>query len=154
MSKLLITEYNNVRIDLPLDHTYAVTKAIITKLLPAGPTGPDEPMSLRSMATTFSTATLYWSIPRVAYTPETYTVEYGTNALNLNERSATVSGVSGVNDYSVELTGLQHATLYYYRVQSTNSIGTRSSGLSSVQIRNASKQQKVILNLSFLHQLV
>ena len=107
------------------------------------------------MATTFSTATIYWSIPRVAYTPETYIVAYGTDPLNLNERSATVSGVSGVNDYSIELTGLQHATLYYYRVQSTNSIGTRSSGLSSVQIQNASKQQRVIilLNLCSLHSL-
>ena len=102
------------------------------------------------MATTFSTATVYWSIPRVAYTPETYTVAYSTDPLNLNERSATISGVSGVNDYSVELTGLQHATRYYYRVQSTNSIGTRSSGLSSVQIQNACKQQKVTLNLYFM----
>ena len=106
----------------------------------AGPTVPDAPTNLQSTVTSFSTATISWSITRVAYTPETYVVMYGTNPLDLNQRSPTISGVSGVAEYSVGLTGLQHGTLYYYQVQSTNTIGSTSSALSSVQIQNACKQ--------------
>ena len=80
-----------------------------------------------------------WSVSRAVYTPETYTVVYGTNRVNLNRRSTPISGVSGVNQYSVELTQLQHGTVYYFQVESTNTIGSTRSEIRSFEIQNACK---------------
>ena len=65
---------------------------------------------------------------------------YGTDQTNLNQRSTAVSGVSGTTSYSVELTQLRHSTLYYYKVQSTNTIGTTDSEVRSFEVQNACKQ--------------
>ena len=92
------------------------------------------------MVTSFSTATISWSVSRVTYTSETYAVVYGTDQTNLNQRSTAVSGVSGTTSYSVELTQLRHSTLYYYKVQSTNTIGTTDSEVRSFEVQNACKQ--------------
>ena len=92
-----------------------------------------------STVTSFSTVNISWSVSRVAYTPETYTVVYGTNQLNLNQRSTTVVGASGTTRYSVELTQLQHSTLYYFQVESTNIIGTTYNETGSFVVPNACK---------------
>ena len=65
---------------------------------------------------------------------------YGTDQTNLNQRSTAVSGVSGTTSYSVELAQLRHSTLYYYKVQSTNTIGTTDSEVRSFEVQNACKQ--------------
>ena len=106
-------------------------------LLFSGPASPDAAANIESTATSFSTVTISWSVSRVAYTPETYTVVYGTNQLNLNQRSTTVVGASGTTRYSVELTQLQHSTLYYFQVESTNTIGTTYSETRSFEVQNA-----------------
>ena len=105
----------------------------------AGPRSPLAAASINSIVTSFSTATISWSVSRVAYTPETYTVVYGTNQINLDQRSTSVSGVTGVSGYSIELTQLQHGTVYYFQVESTNSIGTTRSGIRSFEVQNACK---------------
>ena len=64
---------------------------------------------------------------------------YGTNQLNLNQRSTSTSGSTGVNHYSVELTQLQHGTVYYFQVESTNTIGSVSSETRSFEVQNACK---------------
>ena len=80
----------------------------------------------------------------MAYTPETYTVVYGTNQLNLDQRSDSVNGTSGTTHYSVELTQLQHSTQYYYQVESVNTVGrTYSEIIESFEIQNACKQDNL-----------
>ena len=107
-----------------------------------GPSVPDTPTNLDSTVNNFSTATVSWSVSRVAYTPENYTVVYGTNQLNLNQRSTTISGVSGTTSYSVELAQLQHGTRYCFQVQSTNTVGSTHSAVASFEVQNACKQPK------------
>ena len=67
----------------------------------------------------------------VAYTPETYTVSYGTDPTMLNYTSEVIVGstdVTAINQvHSVTLRNLQSNTRYYYRVVATNTIGTNSS---------------------------
>ena len=81
----------------------------------------------------------------MAYTRENYTVVYGTDQLNLNHRSTTISGVSGTTSYSVELAQLQHSTRYYFQVQSSNSVGSTNSAVASFEVQNACKQTKITL---------
>ena len=107
--------------------------------LTSGPTVPDATTNIEPTVTSFSTVTISWSVSRVAYTPETYTVVYGTNQLNLNQRSTTVVGASGATHYSVELTELQHSTLYYFQVESTNTIGITYSEIRSFDIEDPCK---------------
>ena len=83
----------------------------------------------------------------MAYTPERYTVVYGTNQMNLNQRSTTISGDSSTTRYSVELTQLEHGTRYYFRVQSMNTIGSTNSELASFEIQNACKQPETVIPL-------
>ena len=68
--------------------------------------------------------TIQWKVSTIAYTPETYFIEYGTAVDQLNMPSSKQeSGPSiMVQDrvYSIELTGLQPWTTYYYRVVATN----------------------------------
>lgn len=75
----------------------------------------------------------------MAYTSETYTVVYSANRMNLDQRSTSIRGVTGVSAYSVELTQLQHATMYYFQVESTNTIGTTRSEIRSFEVQNACK---------------
>ena len=107
-----------------------------------GPSVPDAPTNLDSTVISFSTATISWSVSRVAYTPENYTVVYGTNQFNLNQRSTTVNGIPGTTSYSVGLAQLQHGTLYYFQVQSTNTVGSTHSAVASFEVQNACKQTK------------
>lgn len=111
----------------------------------SGPTVPDSATNIESTVTSFSTVTISWSVPRVAYTPETYTVVYGTNKLNLDQRSTTTSGVSGTTHYSTELTQLQHSTLYYFWVESTNTIGSTNSETRPFEVQNTCKQAPLSL---------
>lgn len=75
-------------------------------------------------------------MPQVAYTPENYTVIYGTNRSILNDTSARVLGtpdITAINQiYSVTLRGLQPNTRYYYQVVATNSIGMNLSVIAEL----------------------
>ena len=62
---------------------------------------------------------------------------FGTSRMNLNQRSASISGVVGVSQYSIELTQLQHGTVYYFQVESTNTIGSTRSEIRSFEVQNA-----------------
>ncbi len=76
-------------------------------------------------------AVIEWLIPAVTYTPETYTVTYGTDRTMLNYTSEVVVGstdISAISQvYTVTVRNLQSNTRYYYRVVATNSNGTNSS---------------------------
>ena len=105
-----------------------------------GPVVPVAATNIESTVTSFSTVILAWTVPRVAYTPETYTVVYGTNQLSLDQRSDSVNGTSGTTHYSVELTQLQHSTQYYYQVESVNIAGFTQSDIADFEVQNACKK--------------
>ena len=96
-------------------------------------------------------AVIQWLVPEIAYTPETYTVTYGTDRTMLNYTSEVVIGstdVTAVNQvYSVTLRNLQSNTRYYYQVVATNNIGTNSSVISDLMTPQPGITLKVVKSL-------
>ena len=96
-----------------------------------GPAVPVQPV-LGTVSVTPTTATIYWTIPQVSYTPENYTVIFGTSMDELNMISSVVNTnnihnlqfITATNmQYSVTIQGLNINVMYYYQVQSVNTIG-------------------------------
>lgn len=97
----------------------------------SGSSAPLQPIDIVHTTLSSEVAVVQWLVPEVVYTPETYTVTYGTDRTMLNYTSEVISGssdITAVNQvYSTTLRNLQSNTRYYYRVVATNSIGTNSS---------------------------
>ena len=97
----------------------------------AGPSSPLQPSNLMSTSVRHNTATIQWTVPRIAYTPENYTLHFGTSSGSLTRFSQQVQ--SGDNftatnlPFSLQLTGLSAGTTYYYQVVAVNSVGSTSS---------------------------
>ena len=93
------------------------------------------PVLVRTGNISDSSALIQWTVSSIAYTPETYVVEYGTNQDSLDMTSdPTHSGedITVVNQmYSVQLSSLEPVTQYYYQVVATNTARSRSSNLLS-----------------------
>ena len=80
-------------------------------------------------------AAIIFTVPNVAYTPETYFVQYGLTSTSLNLTSDTVGTrqelvdsvhsfiTAGNEDYTITITGLVINRQYYYRVVANNIIG-------------------------------
>ncbi|CAI8048070.1 Receptor-type tyrosine-protein phosphatase S [Geodia barretti] len=90
--------------------------------------GPAAPMSvsLRSTDVTDTTAIISWTVFSIAYTPETYTVLYGTTTDSLDRTSGqqrtSGSDISVTSlPLSLPLSGLDPDTAYYYTVNASNS---------------------------------
>ena len=97
----------------------------------AGPRSPVTAESLTVSAVSSTSATIGWTVPSIAYTPETYVVEHGTSQDRLNMSSdPQYSGPNisiGSRTYSVQLNGLSAGTLYQYQVVANNLKQTSSS---------------------------
>ena len=78
-----------------------------------------------------TSATISFTIPSIAYTPETYTVQYiGLELQNIlkNSMSEQSPNITATNmKYQITLTGLEEANTYNFTVVSTNCIGNTSS---------------------------
>ena len=76
-------------------------------------------------------ATIQWTVSRIAYTPETYTVHFGTSSGSLspfNQQQQSGDNFTATNlTFSVQLTGLSAMTTYYYQVMAMNSVGSAAS---------------------------
>ena len=89
-----------------------------------------------NISTRHDRATVQWSVSYVAYTPETYTVNYGlaNDSLDMpaiaTQRGDSFTIPSQPFMFSTELTGLSPGRTYYYQVEARNSEGTT---LSAVQ---------------------
>ena len=82
-----------------------------------------------------SSALIQWRVSSIAYTPETYVVEYGTSQDSLDITSdPTHSGgditIANVT-YSVTLSDLRENTTYYVHIVATNTAGRSTT--SSVE---------------------
>ena len=79
----------------------------------------------------YNRATINWTVSRIAYTPETYTVHFGISSgslTNITQQQQSGDNFTATNlQFSVELTGLSAGTRYYYQVVAVNSVGTTAS---------------------------
>ena len=95
--------------------------------MPTGPSDPEQPTSLRATGTSFNGTIIQWTVVRIAYTPETYTVHFGTSPGSLtsfSQQRQSADNFTATNlPFSVPLTGLTPATDYSYQVVATNTIG-------------------------------
>ena len=107
------------------------TSCDVCIILSVGPTSPAIPGFVEAISIDETRATIQWTVSSIAYTPETYVVEYGTSQDSLGLTSGsqhsgpdiTVTNVT----YSVQLSNLEPATTYHYRVVATNTAGTNTS---------------------------
>ena len=96
---------------------------------------PYPPQQVHSDIVTHNTALIQWTVSSIAYTPETYVVEYGTSQNSLDMTSdPTHSGeditIANVT-YSVTLSDLRENTTYYVHIVATNTAGRSTT--STVQ---------------------
>ena len=96
-----------------------------------GPAPPMQPTNVRVITTSATTATVQWTVPLIAYTPETYVVSYSTGSLTrqvlMSDPVESGADFDAVNQtFSVELTGLEPNTAYNYQVISSNTVGTNT----------------------------
>ena len=84
-----------------------------------------------STGVTHNTATIHWTVSRIAYTPENYTVHFGTSSGSLalfNQQRQSGDNFTATNlSFSLQLTGLSAGTIYYYQVVAVNSVGSIAS---------------------------
>ena len=124
-------------------------------LIILGPAVPVQPV-VGTVNVTPTTATISWTIPQVSYTPENYTVLFGTSMDELNMISSIVNTnnfdnlqfITATNvPYTVTIQGLNINVVYYYQVQSVNTIGKNYSSISNF---TTSESGKITLFIYFI----
>ena len=98
----------------------------------AGPSSPLQPSNLTSTGVRHNRATIQWTVSWVAYTPENYTVHFGTSPGSLTpfnqQRRQSGDNFTATNlQFSLQLTGLTAGTTYYYQVVAVNTVGSNAS---------------------------
>jgi len=100
----------------------------------AGPRAPHPPQNVAVIAISGNRATIQWTVSSIAYTPETYVVEYGTSQDSLNLTSYSQHSGPDITftdvTYSVQLSNLEPA-IYHYQVVVTNTADRSTSGAQS-----------------------
>ena len=117
-----------------------------------------QPTDLRVTSPGATTATVEWTVPLIAYTPETYTyvVNYSTDNLKcqvlMSDPVESGADFDAVNQsFSVELTGLEPNTTYNYQVMSENTEDTAVSVLQSFATIAGSKLTNVFCDFKLLY---
>jgi len=89
-----------------------------------GPRPPNSPQDISTINIRDNRATIQWTVPSIAYTPETYVVEYGTSQDSLGLTSGSQHSGPDITatdvTYSVQLSNLEPATTYHYQVVANN----------------------------------
>ena len=121
-----------------------------------GPANPVQPQNLMNISTQHHRATVQWSVSYIAYTPETYTVNYGRamNSLNMSvtatQRGDDFAIPSQPFMFSAVLTGLDAGVIYYYQVEARNSVGPTESTVQQF----TSAEQRMHMTCFCIHMSV
>ena len=103
-------------------------------IVSSGARPPFTPKQVQSIVTT-TTANISWTVPVIAYTPESYIVTYYGLELqpNTKESALNVGDPTDIqttnNIYFVLLEGLEEANTYKYTVNAINCNGTTSTDM-------------------------
>ena len=98
--------------------------------------------------TTPTTATITWIISEVTYTPENYTIIYGTTNDTLNSISDIIMTrdidnlqfITATNEtYSVTINGLMINQMYYFRICAVNTINESKTDINTFITSEAGK---------------
>ena len=88
---------------------------------------------------THNRATIHWTVTKIAYTPETYTVHFGTSPGSLapfNQQRQSRDNFTATDlSFSIELTELSAGTTYYYQVVAVNTVASNKSTVQQFQTR-------------------
>ena len=107
---------------------------------------PNTPTNLQTAATDFTSVRISWDVSDIPYTPETYTILYGTDSSSLSQSSSPVHSdlplSPGTQQFSVSVSGLQENIVYYFQVEAVNSVGSAQSQLGTFMIEDVRKCQK------------
>ena len=111
--------------------------------------GPSAPLQPSSVIYVGVNSTIQWTVLWIAYTPETYTVHFGTSPgslTNFSQQRQSGDNFTATNlSFSVQLTGLSAGTTYYYQVVAVNSVGSNQSIVQQFTTSELSKLQMVII---------
>ena len=92
----------------------------------------------------------------IAYTPENYTVHFGTSPgslTNVSQQRQSGDNFTATNlPFSLQLTGLSAGSTYYYQVVAVNSVGSSQSTVR--QFRTNELRKLIILYGKYLHIVV
>ena len=118
-----------------------------------GPTNPVTPDNNRAANILDNRATIQWTVPSIAYTPETYVVEFGTSQDSLSLTSGSLHSGPDITatdvTYSVQLSNLEPATTYHYRVVATNTADrSTASGVQSFRTGDGCKSTDAEMNVT------
>ena len=85
------------------------------------------------MNITSSSTIVQWVVPYLSYTPEQYTINYGTARETLDQRSATLSSTTDISatntTYRISLQGLAPNTIYFFQLHSVNTHGETTAAV-------------------------
>ena len=124
---------------------------IINESLLPSPVGPSplQPSNLMSTDVRHNRATIQWTVSMIAYTPENYTVHFGTSPGSLspfNQQRQSGDNFTATNfPFSLQLTGLSPGTRYYYQVVAMNSVGSTTSDEQSFTTTELRKYSMTII---------
>ena len=88
-------------------------------------------------------ALISWIVTTIAYTAESYYIEYGQSNDSLTMMSDVVNGSTNLTSInlilSANITGLHPFTRYYYRLVASNSFATSQTAVQIFQTSEAGK---------------
>ena len=126
---------NYTTLNMHMFYWVYIIQIMIVIIIYSGPEHPMMPVLDGIGNISDSSALIQWTVSSIAYTPETYVVEYGTSQDSLDMTSdPTHSGedITVVNQmYSVTLTDLREKTTYYVHIVANNTAGRSTT--SSVE---------------------
>ena len=109
-------------------------------------TAASQPLVPVNVATseTETTATITFTVPAIAYTPEIHYIQYiGQELQNVLRNSTSITGPNNIAvmdaTYSIMLTGLEEANTYDFTVVSTNCIGNATTEVMNFTTLSACK---------------
>lgn len=105
---------------------------------------PAQPTRVQTVNITSTSVTVQWVVPHLSYTPEQYTINYGTARETLDQRSAVLSSHADISlsntTYQLTLQGLAPNTNYFFQLRSMNSFGETTTEIMAFMTSEAGMQ--------------